>query len=285
MEARVDGALYPPNGGPLNAQAAHASGKIAAFHSGLAAVKFLAFDTATEWCSAALWVDGLCTHAEIHAGQKHSDLLVPMLMKLLAESGFTLRQMDALVYGMGPGSFTGLRIACGVAQGLALGADLPVLGISTLETLAEASAAEEGVGVSSEEVPEKVPEDVPHKVLACLDARMNEVYVALYQRENVPHDSPVWRCLTGPLVCPPAAVPLPAVAGFIGVGSGFAAYPHIAEACRLSRVDGGLIPHARAMARLAVPRLRRGEGMPAEHAEPLYIRDKVALKICERGLG
>ncbi len=227
----------------------------------LAALKFLAFDTATEWCSAALWIDGACTQREVHAGQKHSDLLVPMLLELLAESDLKLTQLDALVYGMGPGSFTGLRIACGVAQGLALGADLPVLGISTLETLAEEAGAND-----------------TDRVLACLDARMNEVYAALYQRENA-----AWRCLAGPLVCPPAAVPAPSGDNWIGVGSGFAAYPDMARA-HLRRVDASLIPHARAMARLAAPRLMRGEGWPAENAEPLYIRDKVALKICERGL-
>jgi tRNA threonylcarbamoyladenosine biosynthesis protein TsaB len=225
-------------------------------------LKFLAFDTATEWCSAALWVDGACTHREIHAGQKHSDLLVPMLMELLAESGLKLQQLDAIVFGMGPGSFTGLRITCGVAQGLALGANLPVLGVSTLETLAEEAHA-----ASAEQV------------LVCLDARMNEVYTALYQRENE-----TWKCLAGPLVCPPDAVPIPESEGFVGVGSGFAAYPNIAAARRLQRVDANLIPHARAMARLAAPRLQRGEGLPAENAEPLYIRDKIALKICERGL-
>ncbi len=220
-------------------------------------MKFLAFDTATEWCSAALWIDGACTQREIHAGQKHSDLLVPMLMELLAAANLELRQLDAIVYGMGPGSFTGLRIACGVAQGLALGADLPVLGVSTLETLAEEAGAD--------------------RVLACLDARMNEVYAALYQREDE-----TWHCLAGPLVCPPSAVPLPPGDDFVGVGSGFAAYPDIALARSLRSVDAGLIPHARAMARLAAPRLLRGEGVPAEQAEPLYIRDKVALKICER---
>jgi tRNA threonylcarbamoyladenosine biosynthesis protein TsaB len=219
-------------------------------------LKFLAFDTATEWCSTALWVDGVCTFREVHAGQKHSDLLVPMLMGLLDESGLKLNQLDGIAYGMGPGSFTGLRIACGVAQGLALGADLPVLGISTLETLAEESGADQ--------------------VLACLDARMNEVYAALYQRQAAS-----WHCLNGPLVCPPAAVPLPDEEGFVGAGSGFAAYPDIAQS-RLARVDPSCIPHARAMARLAAPRLLRGEGLPAEQAEPLYIRDKVALKICER---
>ena len=219
-------------------------------------MKFLAFDTATEWCSAALWVDGICTYRAVHAGQKHSDLLLPMLMELLGEADLELQQLDGLAYGMGPGSFTGLRIACGVAQGLGLGADLPVLGISTLETLAEEAGED--------------------RVLACLDARMNEVYAALYQR-----DASGWRCLTGPLVCPPEAVPQPDDAGFIGVGSGFLAYPNLAGS-RLCRIDAQLIPHARAMARLAAPRLLGGEAVSAEHAEPLYIRNKVALKICER---
>ena len=187
-----------------------------------------------------------------------------MLMELLAESGLTLHQLDALVYGMGPGSFTGLRIASGVAQGLALAADLPVLGISTLETLAEEAGADQ--------------------VLACLDARMHEVYAALYQRESQHEGQPpgeTWHCLAGPLVCPPDAVPLPEGDGYVGVGSGFAAFPKLAHS-HLSRVDASLIPHARAMARLAAPRLLRGEGESAEKAEPLYIRNKVALKICER---
>lgn len=222
-------------------------------------LNFLAFDTATEWCSAALWRDGACTARAEHAGQRHSEMLVPMLRALLDEAGMDFPDLDALVYGMGPGSFTGLRIACGVAQGLALAADLPVLGVNTLEALAEQSGAA--------------------RVVACLDARMREVYAGIYQRGD---DG--WRCLSGPLVCRPDAVPLPPGSGYLGVGSGFAAYAELArtlDGC-LDDVDGACIPHARAMARLALPRLARGEARPAEHAEPLYVRDKVALKTCER---
>jgi tRNA threonylcarbamoyladenosine biosynthesis protein TsaB len=224
-------------------------------------LKFIAFDTATEWCTAALWQDGTLAFREVHAGQRHSDLLVPMVMELLAEAGLALGDLDGLAYGMGPGSFTGLRIACGVAQGLALGADLPVLGVSTLEALAEESGAE--------------------RVAACLDARMNEVYAGLYERRDEG-----WLTLAGPLVCPPAGAPLPGTDGYVGAGSGFSAYPALAEryAGRLVRVDAAVIPHARAVARLAAPRFARGEGLPAEAAEPLYIRDKVALKIAERAL-
>lgn len=182
-----------------------------------------------------------------------------MVMELLAEADLALCDLDGLAHGMGPGSFTGLRIACGVAQGLALGAGLPVLGVSTLEALAEESGGE--------------------RVAACLDARMHEVYAGLYQRQGEG-----WECLAGPLVCPPAVAPLPGEVGYVGVGSGFAAYPALAErfAGRLARIDAVALPHARAIARLAAPRFARGEGRPAEAAEPLYIRDRVALKIHER---
>ncbi len=224
-------------------------------------MNFLAFDTATEWCTAALWSDG-CVHLrEVHAGQRHSDLLVPMLMDLLAEAGLSLRELDGLAYGMGPGSFTGLRIACGVAQGLALGADLPVLGVSSLEAVAEECGGE--------------------RVAVCLDARMHEVYAGLYNRRAAG-----WQCLAGPLVCPPELAPLPEEDAYVGAGSGFAAYPALVSryAGHLAHIEASVIPHARAIVRLAAPRFARGEGLPAEAAEPLYIRDKVALKIHERAI-
>ena len=226
-------------------------------------MRLIAFDTATEWCTAALWVDGEVASREERAGQRHSELLVPMVMDLLAEAGLKLGQLDGLAYGMGPGSFTGLRIACGVAQGLALGGEVPVLGVSTLEALAEEAWLAKGAD----------------RVLACLDARMNEVYAGLYQRLDVG-----WSCLAGPVVCPPESTPMPGEQGFLGVGPGFAAYPQLMALGReaLVDIDTQLIPHARAIAQLAAPRFARGEGLPPEAAEPLYIRDKVALKICER---
>lgn len=226
-------------------------------------MRLIAFDTATEWCTAALWSEGAVAVREERAGQRHSDLLVPMVMDLLAEAGLTLGQLDGLAYGMGPGSFTGLRIACGVAQGLALGAGLPVLGVSTLEALAEEAHAATGAD----------------RVLACLDARMHEVYAGLYQQ-----DPQGWIAQAGPVVCPPAGVPVPPHPGYVGIGSGFAAHAGLAAglAVPLARILPEGVPHARAIARLAAPRFQRGEGLPAEGAEPVYIRDKVALKICER---
>ncbi|MBI5329990.1 MAG: tRNA (adenosine(37)-N6)-threonylcarbamoyltransferase complex dimerization subunit type 1 TsaB [Betaproteobacteria bacterium] len=226
-------------------------------------MRLIAFDTATEWCTAALWQDGAVSVREVHAGQKHSDLLAPMVMDLLAEAGLSLVQLDGIAYGMGPGSFTGLRIACGVAQGLALAAGLPVLGVSTLEALAEEAHAATGAT----------------QVVACLDARMGEVYAGLYGREEG-----VWRTLAGPLVCPPAVAPLPEASGFLGAGSGFGAYAALNEryAGLLTAVHPEMLPRARAIAGLAAPRFARGEGVPAEQAQPLYVRDKVALKVCER---
>ena len=245
-------------------------------------MRLIAFDTSTEWCTAALWLNGAVTLREVHAGQRHSELLVPMITELCAESGVQLNQLDGLAYGMGPGSFTGLRIACGVAQGLAMGAGLQVLGVPTLEALAEEGRVATGA----------------EHVLACLDARMNEVYAGIYR-----YQAGQWQCLNGPLVCPPGQVPAPAGSDCVGVGSGFAAYPELSRLCEIqvepqtvtsaaSQTQGGrlqlacvradLFPHARAIAHLAAPRFARGEGGAAETAEPLYIRDKVALKITER---
>jgi len=226
-------------------------------------MRLIAFDTATEWCSAALWQDGELISREEKAGQRHSELLMPMVFSLLAEAQLTLNTLDGLAYGMGPGSFTGLRIACGVAQGIGMGADLPVVGISTLEALAESARDQLGC----------------EQIVACLDARMNEVYAGLFH-----FSAGTWQCARGPLVCPPAQTPMPDTTGYFGVGPGFAAYADL-QALAVQHLLGthsDIFPHARALAALAAPRFVRGEGRPPEAAEPIYIRDKVALKICER---
>lgn len=222
-------------------------------------MRILAFDTATEWCTAALWLHGELRLRETHAGQRHSELLLPMIRELLAEAGLQLRDLDGLAYGMGPGAFTGLRIACGVAQGLALGADLPVWGVSTLEALAEEARLADGAT----------------RVMACLDARMGEVYVGQHEWQ---HDC--WRATLAPRVCPPALAPELPPGRWHGIGSGFAAHPELQR--RVTHCNPHGLPHARAIARLAVPAFQAGRGLPAEQAEPLYIRDKVALRISER---
>src|SRR5688500_7264988 len=125
-------------------------------------LKILALDTSTEYCSAALLIDGESDVRDTHAGQTHSQWLLRMIAELLRSRSLRLRDLDGIAYGEGPGSFTGLRIACGVVQGLAFGADLPVVGIGTLRAMAEGSASD--------------------RVLACIDARMNEIYHAAYAK-------------------------------------------------------------------------------------------------------
>lgn len=223
-------------------------------------MKFLVIDTSTEWCSAALWLDGRIQARRALAGQRHSSLLLPMVDELLREAGMSLRQLDGIGYGVGPGSFTGLRIACAVTQGLAFGADLPVVGVSTLESIAEQADAKQ--------------------VLTVLDARMAEVYWAAYQR-----DGTGWRAVSEPQLALPESVAVPSGGEWVGAGNGFAALGDVLRprlASQLARIDDALMPDAAAMAPLAAEAFERGEGMDAALAAPIYLRDKVALTIDER---
>src|SRR5512143_1452918 len=199
-------------------------------------MKLLVLDTSTEWCSAALWLDGPIQARRVLAEQRHSSLLLPMVDELLREAGLTLRQLDGIGYGAGPGSFTGLRIACAVTQGLALGAELPVVGGSTLESIAEQAGA--------------------MRVLTVLDARMAEVYWAAYQREAAG-----WRCSTPPELALPESGAVPAGGDWMGAGNGFAALggalrPRLAA--QLVRINDTLMPDAGAMAALAAAAFARG---------------------------
>jgi len=226
----------------------------------IASMKLLVLDTSTEWCSAALWLDGRIQARRVLAGQRHSSLLLPMVDELLRESDISLRQLDGIGYGAGPGSFTGLRIACAVTQGLAFGADLPVVGVSTLESIAEQTGAE--------------------RVLTVLDARMAEVYWAAYRR-----DSAGWHGVVEPQLALPESVAVPAGGEWVGAGNGFAALGEVLRprlAAALARIDDTLMPDAAAMAPLAAAAFARGEGMDAALAAPIYLRDKVALTVDER---
>jgi tRNA threonylcarbamoyladenosine biosynthesis protein TsaB len=220
-------------------------------------MRIVALETSTDWCSVALWSHGEIAALEQRAGHRHAELALPMLGQVLAQCGTHAGALDAVAFGAGPGSFTGLRIACGIAQGLALSRDLPLLGVSTLEAIAEESGAA--------------------RVVACLDARMREVYYACFER--VDH---AWHAAIAPRCIPPAAAELPPGGGWIGCGSGFSAYPE--QLARIvQRVLPGIHPSAIAVARLAAPRLERGEGVDAALATPLYLRDKVAMTTEERG--
>jgi tRNA threonylcarbamoyladenosine biosynthesis protein TsaB len=220
-------------------------------------VRLLAFDTSTDRLSIALAVAG--RDPLVHRGEggpKASAALVPRVMDLLHQAGVPLASLDAIVFGCGPGSFTGLRTACAVAQGLALGADVPVLAVETL--LAVAEEARERAGAA--------------QVVAVLDARMDEVYVAGYSwaGSSWHRDGPIRLC------APQDVVP---GAGWHVAGNAFDAYPG-RVATGAGRIDAW--PDAQALLRLAPALLAQGHGRPADEALPLYVRDKVAQTTDER---
>ena len=246
----------------------------------------LALDTSTEYCSAAVRRDhdGQVFARQVLAGQKHSLLLLPMIDDVLRESGLRLSQIGGIAYGEGPGSFTGLRIACSVVQGIAAAHGAQVLGVSTLASVAEqARALYLARGGSAQ--------DGRHWLVA-LDARMGEVYYAPLQWQAAQQ----WRLLEPVRVCAPAAVPaLPvfsdsaAMPSWHGCGSGFAAHGVVLQqvwggalAGVLSSDSSPLVPEAGSILRLAMPALLAGQGLPADQALPVYIRDRVALKAGER---
>lgn len=215
-----------------------------------------AFETSADWCSVAISVDGEIAALEARAGQRQAELALPMLERLFAEAGISAAALDAVAFGAGPGSFTGLRIACGLAQGIAFARDLPVIGISTLAAIAEECGAP--------------------RVIACIDARMREVYYACLER-----DGSVWREVVGARCVAPQSVPDPPGVGWIGCGSGFATYPDLL--CHLTqKILPEVHASALAVARLAAPRLAAGEGLDPARAAPVYLRDKVALTTQER---
>lgn len=219
----------------------------------------LALETSTDLGSCALWHDGEALERRCPAGRPHSETLLPLVRELLAEAGLTVGGLDAIAFGVGPGAFTGLRVACGAAQGLAVVAGRPLLPVTSLEAMAEIAGGE--------------------RVLGLLDARMGEIYAGSYVRSV---DG--WRLEGEIRVGPPAAIVLPSEAGWVACGNAPAAYP----ALQARLVEGGIavvpgiLPTAAAVARLAAPRARRGEGIDAALAAPLYVRDKVAKTVAER---
>jgi len=226
-------------------------------------MQLLAFYTSTQWLTIACAHGGRWTEREELAGQAHSQRLLPLVDEVLAEAGLALVDLDAIAFGAGPGSFTGVRIGCGVAQGLAFGAGIPLVPVSTLEAIAEAAWQAHGWT----------------RVLACLDARMREVYVATYRRED---DG--WIAEREPAVMRPQDVAATAYAGN-GAGDGFAAYPDLASRLGLACVDATAIPRARAIAALAMPEVAAGRTLAPSEALPVYVRHRVALTTAERDAG
>lgn len=218
-------------------------------------MKILALETAADPGSVALWLDGDVIAGECPDGASNSATLLPLAEALLRSRGLGFSDLDGVAFGAGPGSFTGLRVACGVAQGLAVARDLPILGVGTLEAMALAA----GGG----------------RVLVLLDARMGEVYSGVF----------VDGVLQGDLgVFPPQALPLPEGDAWVACGNGLTAYPALRD--RLSAFVNvwkpEIMPSAAAVVRLAAARFARGETGDAADAVPVYVRDKVAKTVAER---
>ena len=218
----------------------------------LATLKIIAFDTSSEYCSIALWIDGEILSREVFAGQRHSEFLLPMLQELLTQAGLTLVQLDGIAFGAGPGSFTGLRIACGVAQGLAFGSNLPVIGISTLEALAQRASN--------------------NSVITAIDANMGEIYHAAYVKS-----ADDWQTVSIPTLCLPQRAPLVPGDNWVGCGSGFGTYGEDLRShygsC-ITRIESGLKPHAREMTQLAKQGFAKGLGVDPVDATLIYIRNR-----------
>lgn len=234
--------------------------------------RVLALDAATEACSVALLCGGDVLGRSMEAGKGNAQQLLAMVAELMAEGQVTWSMLDGIAASIGPGAFTGVRISVSVAQGLAFGAGLPVVPVNTLEALAL-----------------QVLEGAAGRAIACLDARMGEVY---------------WGCFAAdarrgliaasvPEVAPPQSVTLPVSAGWAGgeagaevrgIGRGFSAYPDLAERLKLKigEPERRALPNAREMARLGALRLGEGGGIDPAELQPLYLRDKVALTEAER---
>lgn len=222
-------------------------------------MQILALETSTENGSCALWRDGELIVRNCPGGRSHSETLLPLVREVLAEAGIAVAQLDAIAFGVGPGAFTGLRVACGAAQGLAVAAGVPLLPVTSLQAMAAASGGQQ--------------------VMALLDARMGEVYVGNYQMQDGS------LCLQGDIrVQPPADIIFPTSAGWLACGNALSAYPELSaranEAGLLQLPD--ILPSAAWVARLAAPRVVAGDAIDPALAAPLYIRDKVAKTVAER---
>ena len=227
-------------------------------------MNLLAIDTSTDFCSVATSRGETLFSRHERAGRRQAEAILGMVDEVLAEARIELAQIDGIAYGEGPGSFTGLRIAAGVTQGLALARGIGVIGVGSLLALSEEAAKDAASG----------------RVIACLDAHMGEVYHAAYRRAGAG-----WEEVSAPGLYRPEAVPVAPGGNWTGCGDGFAAYSE-RLAARLgecvSAIRPEAVPSARAVLKLAMPRFAAGEAKDAATAVPVYLRDKVALKTSER---
>jgi tRNA threonylcarbamoyladenosine biosynthesis protein TsaB len=235
-------------------------------------MNLLSLDTSTEFLSLALQLgDKAYAHYQ-HAGNASSELILPQIQALLDSAKIKLADLDGIAFGAGPGAFTGVRIACGVAQGLGFGANIPVVGVNTLLAVAQASGQD--------------------KVIVCLDARMGEIYHAVFTKQENE-----WQEIHETKVCKPEAAPILASGAsdlmthekaWVGVGSGWAVYGEILSkiyAENVVKVLPDVTPTAEAILRLAKPIFAAGNAKSASEAAPIYIRNRVALTSAEREAG
>lgn len=228
-------------------------------------MNILVIDTATEACSVALSVNSGTEQEEVSelfelCPQQHSQRLLPMVEQLLSEAQMSLKDFNLLAFGRGPGSFTGVRIATGMVQGLAFGAGIPVVGISTLAAMAQQALMENNQLCTA----------------AAIDARMGEVYLGCYQanegraelyaQERVLSPSDAMTLLNQEQI------------SWCGVGTGWSAYPELAALQYIDSDNEILYPKARYMLPLAQAAFVRGEALTADNVEPVYLRDKVTWK-------
>jgi tRNA threonylcarbamoyladenosine biosynthesis protein TsaB len=227
-------------------------------------MRILALDAATEACSVSLWCDGAELGRSSESGKSSAAQILSMVEQSLAEAQLTLSALDAIASSIGPGAFTGVRISVAVAQGLAFGAGLPVIPITTLEALAFQALAQAAVS----------------RAMACLDARMGEVYWGCFAADTVQG----LTAANAPAVSTPQNVVLPNDGLYQGIGRGLAAYPALTTlpGIRTNEAFNQCLPQAREMARLGALRFPLGAAMDPAHLTPLYLRDKVALTTAER---
>ncbi len=224
-------------------------------------MNILGFDTSTEACAVGVITDVECVSRFELTPRRHTECVLPWSEELLAQAEIDKTQLHAIAVGVGPGAFTGVRLAVSLAQGMALGLSLPMIGVSTLACIAQ-SCAHNG----------------PIAVL--MDARMDECYVGFYQKQQG-----IVEALAPEQLLVPESISLPFAGDWIAVGSGLSSYAERLPADLLSQftqTDSTALPQADALLQIAVRDFKAGLALEAEQIQPTYLRDKVALTIKER---
>ena len=223
-------------------------------------MNILALDTCTECCSAALLYEGRVFERVEMTQRGHSDLILGMMDDLFKQAKTTISAVDAIAFGRGPGSFTGVRVGVGVAQGIAFAREIPVIPISSLTVVAQGAADQFDID----------------NIAVAMDARMGEIYCASYQRENG-----IVKLVANERVCPPEQFGPENAMQWTGIGTGWGVYEAILRqnfAKGLSQVSVEHYPLASSIIKLAQVEAEAGRLLPAEQAVPVYLRDNVAKK-------